>query len=300
MNYRFNNAILFFMTYPYHTTTQDFLHGRFFVVLCFSMFLAATGCASSPRMGVSRIREVTMEIPGLPASLAGYRIAFVSDIHYGNRFPAERMERLVAAVNASAADVILIGGDNTLGTAQIAPFSRLAGGFTARHGVYAALGNHDFYNSRSQSIQTLRREGIVVLDESVVETPAGLTVAGINDLRDLYPVMGRFRDILDPEETTVLICHNPDFAEEGDLSSFDLVLSGHTHGGQITFFGYAPVIPSAYGQKYRTGTVYAQGKPVIISNGAGYSGNGILRFRLFAPSDFLLVTLQPRPPGSDR
>lgn len=275
------------------------MHAVALLVLPFCLLLTATGCASSPRLGVSRVRQITIEIPDLPASLAGYRIAFVSDIHYGNRFSTGRLERLIASINASDPDVILVGGDNTLGTAEIAPFARLAGKLAARHGVYAALGNHDFYNSRSLSIRTLREEGIVVLDETLIETPAGLTIAGINDLRDIYPVMGRFRDILEPDAVTVLICHNPDFAEEGDLTLFDLVLSGHTHGGQITLFGYAPVIPSAYGQKYRTGTVYSRGTPVVISNGAGYSGSGILRFRLFAPSDFLLVTLQPKLPGSD-
>jgi len=272
------------MSHRYLITARFFLHAGALSLLLLCTLIPSGGCASSPRLGVSRIREVTVEIPDLPATLAGYRIAFVSDIHYGNRFSPDRMERLIAAVNAANADVILIGGDNTLGTAEIRPFARLAGRFTARHGVYAAMGNHDFYNGRSTSIQTLRREGIVVLDETLVETPAGLTIAGINDLRDLYPVMGRFRDILDPEAVTVLISHNPDFAEEGDLSPFDLVLAGHTHGGQITFFGYAPVIPSAYGQKYRTGTVYSQNTPVIISNGAGYSGAGI--------------TLQPKHPGS--
>lgn len=300
MNNPLQHDILSDMFHRYHITTRLFLHAGAVFLFFSCIFMLPSGCASTSRIGVSRIREETVEIPDLPASLAGYRIAFVTDIHYGNRFSSERMERLIAAVNGTGADVILIGGDNTLGTAEIAPFARLAGKFSARHGVYAALGNHDFYNGRSRSIQTLRREGIVVLDETLVVTPAGLAIAGINDLRDIFPVTGRFHDILGSDPVTILISHNPDFAEEGDLSPYDLVLSGHTHGGQITFFGYAPVIPSQYGQKYRTGTVYSQDTPVIISNGAGYGGAGILRFRLFAPSDFLLVTLQPTHRGSDR
>lgn len=300
MNNLLQHDILSDMSHRYHITARLFLHAGAVFLFLSCIFILYSGCASTSPIGVSRIREETVEIPDLPASLAGYRIAFVSDIHYGNRFSSERMKRLVAAVNGTGADVILIGGDNTLGTAEIAPFARLAGKFFARHGVYAALGNHDFYNGRSLSIQTLRREGIVVLDETLVATPAGLVIAGINDLRDMYPVTGRFHDILDSGPVTVLISHNPDFAEEGDLSPYDLVLSGHTHGGQITILGYAPVIPSEYGQKYRTGTVYSRDTPVIISNGAGYSGEGILRFRLFAPSDFLLLTLRPTHRGSDR
>jgi predicted MPP superfamily phosphohydrolase len=118
-----------------------------------------------------------------------------------------------------------------------------------------------------------------------------LIIAGISDFRNMFPAMGRMRDILDKKAFTVLVSHNPDFAEKTDLSYFDLMLSGHTHGGQITFFGYAPVLPSEYGQKYRTGTVLRNSVPVIISNGAGFGGN-VLRFRIGAPSDFLLITLR--------
>lgn len=66
--------------------------------------------------------------------------------------------------------------------------------------------------------------------------------------------------------------------------------------GSITFFGYAPILPSEYAQRYRTGTVFKGNVPVIVSNGAGYSGERF-RFRFCAPSDFLLITLRkPAPP----
>lgn len=249
-----------------------------------------SSCAHIPALGVDRVREVDIAIPGLPERLEGYRIAFVSDIHYGNNFPAKRLERLISSVNAAGADCIVLGGDYTRGTREIPEFARMAGRFEARDGVYAVMGNHDFYNGMALSIASLRDEGIVVLDEIAVETPRGLVIAGINDLRDIYPVTRRLDDILDRKSVTVLASHNPDFAEEADLGSFDLVLCGHTHGGQITIFGHAPVIPSAYGQRYRTGTVVSQGVPVVVSNGAGYSGD-VLRFRFCAPSDYLLVRL---------
>lgn len=261
--------------------------------------LACVSCASGPALGVNRIRRIDVAIAGLPPELDGYRLSFVSDIHFGNNFSLLRFERLVAAVNAERSDVLILGGDFTRGTSEIAPFAEAAARFQARHGVYAVIGNHDFYNGRAKTIRTLRDAGIVVLEESAIETPSGLVIAGINDVRDSFPVMGRFRDILDDKKPTILASHNPDFAEEADLSPFDLIVSGHTHGGQITIFGYAPVIPSSYGQKYRTGTVIKDGVPVVISNGAGYSGD-ILKFRLFAPSDFLVITLRSTGPASSR
>ncbi len=220
-------------------------------------------------------------------------MVFVSDIHFGNNFSRARLERLIDSVNESKPDCILLGGDLTLSGAQIAEFAEAASRFKAKEGVYAVLGNHDFYNGRFKTIESLRKAGIVVLDETVILLPRGINLAGINDFRDVFPVINKFDDILRKDAFTVLLSHNPDFAEKADLSFFDLILSGHTHGGQITFFGYAPVLPSEYGQKYRTGTVYKDGIPVIVSNGAGFGGT-VLRFRLGAPSDFLLITLHAR------
>lgn len=275
-------------------------------------------CTTIPPLGVDRVRRVEFTVltaersqNGLSGSglsgaeisagelsdnapLDGYRIAFVSDVHLGNNFSIERFRRLIDSINAERPDCILIGGDDTLGWAEIPDFAREASRLAAPDGVYATLGNHDFYNGRAESIETLREAGIVVLQDTLVQTPGGPIIAGINDFRDVYPAMNRFRDILAPEPFTVLVSHNPDFVEKiptEDLRLFDLVLCGHTHGGQITLFGYAPVIPSEYGQKYRTGTVWKDGVPVVISNGAGFSGM-FLRFRLFAPSDFLLITLK--------
>lgn len=296
---RYNDILLLMVSFN-KTKNKQQIHLLRFFLGSLIFLVTISSCTSVAKQGISNIRSVTIEIPDLPDSLNGYRIVFVADIHFENRFSSQRFETLIRTINEQCTDCIILGGDHTLGTAQIAPFAQHVAALTAPDGVYAVIGNHDFYNGRAESIRTLRTVGIVVLDETLVVTPRGLVIAGINDLRDVYPVMSRFNDILDPAAITVLASHNPDFAEDGDLSRFDLVLSGHTHGGQITFFGYAPIIPSLYGQKYRTGTVYSQNTPVIISNGAGYSGNKPFRFRLFAPSDFLLVTLRPRIPALDR
>jgi len=256
-------------------------------VLTAACIALLSGCASVPESGVNRIREPALVFPDLPPELEGYRLVFVSDIHFGNNFSRTRLDRLVAAINALESDCIILGGDHTLGYTEIAEFAEAAGKLRAKEGVYAVLGNHDFFNGRTRSADSLRARGIVVLDETLVTTPRGLTLAGINDFRDIFPVMGRMHDILDK------------IAEKTDLSYFDLVLSGHTHGGQIAFFGYAPVLPSEYGQRYRTGTVYTDGVPVVVSNGAGYGG-ALLRFRFGAPSDFLLVTLRSTAQTSGR
>jgi predicted MPP superfamily phosphohydrolase len=84
--------------------------------------------------------------------------------------------------------------------------------------------------------------------------------------------------------------HTPDYAEQVPIPNSDLVLAGHTHGGQVTLFGlYAPVVPSAYGQRFRSGLRHTTaGIPVIITNGIGTSRKSV---RLFAPSEVVLIRL---------
>lgn len=259
--------------------------------------LSGISCASTPELGVSRVRRFELSVPAdapSPVLSRPYRIAFVSDIHLGNNFSNERFRRLVNAINAEGPDCVLIGGDNTLGWMNIEDFAREASRLSAPDGVYATLGNHDFYNGRGRTIETLRAANVTVLQDTLVRLPSGPVIAGIGDFRDTFPSMAHFRDILSAEAFTILISHNPDFAEKmdrADLGLFDLIVSGHTHGGQITFFGYAPVLPSEYGQKYRSGWVMKDEVPVIVSNGAGFGGR-FLRFRVGAPSEFLLITLK--------
>lgn len=277
--------------YSFHT-----MHARFCFLAQLIPALAlpvffTSACLSYPAAGVQRIREVEITSQKITPEMDGYRIAFVSDIHYGNNFSQSRLTKLFAALNSSHVDCIIIGGDNVFGTHRIREFAREATSLSAKDGVYAVLGNHDFYTGRALTIRTLRAAGIVVLDETAILLPNGITLAGINDFRDVFPPMNRFLDIIPKDGLTILVSHNPDFAEKIDLSVFDLMVSGHTHGGQITIFGWAPVIPSEYGQKYRTGTILKDGTPVVISNGAGYGGQ-LLRFRFGAPSDFVIITVR--------
>ena len=255
-----------------------------------------------PASAVSRVRAIDFVSDRVPPSLEGYRVLFVSDIPFMNRYPRKRLDALMAEINAQAADCVILGGDLTLSAGNLAEFAQAAGTLRAKEGVYAVLGNHDFFNSRKAFIDDLRKAGIVTLDETTIETPRGLALSGINDFRDIFPVMKPFLDTVPAGDFAILASHDPDFMEKAqgdDLSRFDLVLSGHTHGGQITFFGWAPIIPSEYGQRYRTGTIFKDGVPVIVSNGAGYSGERF-RFRFCAPSDFLLITLRRPDPTKAR
>lgn len=95
---------------------------------------------------------------------------------------------------------------------------------------------------------------------------------------------------LSPDDFVILLTHTPDYAEDVPITNTDLVLAGHTHGGQVTLFGlYAPIIPSHYGKRFRTGLKYnSHHIPMIITNGIGTSNKNI---RLFAPSEVVMIIL---------
>jgi predicted MPP superfamily phosphohydrolase len=99
------------------------------------------------------------------------------------------------------------------------------------------------------------------------------------------------------DDFVLLMSHNPDFSENLPEGQVDLVLSGHTHGGQVTLFGtWALYVPSQYGQKYRTGIVENEAATVIVSNGVGVSTP--LPIRLYAPAQIVIVTLRSAPTAS--
>jgi len=141
--------------------------------------------------------------------------------------------------------------------------------------------------------------GITLLrDEAVWVERNGerIRMGGVSDYRVDNP---RFRPTVrgtGEDDFVLLVSHEPDLAEELPRGAVDLVLSGHTHGGQVTVFGlWAFHVPSDYGQKYRTGRVANEATTVIVSNGIGTST--IPPVRLFARPQIVVITLERSPAG---
>ena len=126
-------------------------------------------------------------------------------------------------------------------------------------------------------VDTLRKNGQQIL------------IAGVRNPFDLKqngkcPTLG-----LAPEDFVILLVHTPDYIEDVSVANTDLALAGHTHGGQVRIFGYAPIIPSHYGSRFLTGLKYNTAKiPMIVTNGIGTSNKNI---RIGAPSEIVIITL---------
>lgn len=234
----------------------------------------------------------------VPQSFVGKKIVFVSDIHHGQYFERERVASLVKKVNELDPDIIILGGDYISGNAgYIEPCFEELSKLEAKMGVFGVTGNHDEWEDHNLTVKSMGKAGITVLSDRGEWLEVGkdrIKITGINWYSSRYfyygPDIGPLIEDAEEDDFVILVSHTPDFAEELRTSKVDLMLSGHTHGGQITFFGlWAPYVPSYYGQKYRTGIVKTDKTTVLISNGAG---NTFLPIRFFARPQINIVILE--------
>ncbi len=255
--------------------------------------IACLGDAAVETMTV-RVHEYVIADKDLPGVFDGFRIAFLTDIHHGPFFSRERIAAVVSRVNGLKPDLALLGGDYVHRGAQyIEPCFRELGKLDASAGVFGVLGNHDHWESAGRTRAAMAGNGIGRLDNSGVWIVRGrerIRVGGagdfLTDRQDLASAAGSARK----DDFVVLVSHNPDYAERLPPGKVDLMLSGHTHGGQVSFFGlYAPLLPTMTGQKFRSGPVETAACRVIVSNGIGTITPPV---RFFAPAEIVLVTLR--------
>ncbi len=241
-----------------------------------------------------RVREYIIEDDSIPDAFSGFRIAFLTDIHHGPFFSRRRVAALVSQVNGLKPDLVLLGGDYIhRGSGYIEPCFRELGKIQAPCGVYGVLGNHDHWAGAGRVRAAMRADGIGLLDNAGVWLARGrarIRIGGVGDLtedrQDEAAALGGAKK----SDFVVLVSHNPDYAEALRSDKVDLMLSGHTHGGQVTLFGlYAPLLPTATGQKYRSGLVKAERCRVIVSNGIGTITPPV---RFGAPAEIVLVILK--------
>lgn len=184
-------------------------------------------------------RRVDVRLQGLDPKFDGYTIAQLSDLHIGAFTPLWWGERWVRATNASSADLVVVTGDMvTSGVAFHEDIAQLVGGLRAKDGVYVIMGNHDYFGEGEPLVTLLRERGAHVLrNQGVVleKDGARLYLAGIDDTwtkrANLDAALAERPDGV----PTVLLAHDPERFASAVEKNVQLVLSGHTHGGQIAF-----------------------------------------------------------------
>ncbi|MBA3515551.1 MAG: metallophosphoesterase [Pyrinomonadaceae bacterium] len=174
----------------------------------------------------------------LPKAFEGFRVVHLSDIHHSPFTSREQIERAVDTANRLRPDIIALTGDYISHERQFAaPCAELLGRLRARLGVFAVLGNHDHWTDAALITDLFRAEGITVLVNQGMrfeQLGDAFWLAGVDDtmvgLEDLPLALAGSRD----DEMKLLLAHNPIILRRAARAGVDLVLSGHTHGGQVT------------------------------------------------------------------
>jgi uncharacterized protein len=210
----------------------------------------------------------------IPRKFNNTKILFISDIHHGPFFSISRVRSLVSKVNAENPDIILLGGDYVHRDPKyIVPCFNELKNLKAPLGVYGVLGNHDHWEDAGLTIKMMDESGIVRLDNEAVWIDKGaekIKVGGVGDYFEDTQNLAPTLDGVKNSDFVILVSHNPDYAENLETDKTDLILSGHTHGGQVSLAGlWAPILPSKYGQKYRSGLIKLENADMIVSNGVG-------------------------------
>ncbi len=229
------------------------------------------------------INKKEFELPRLARPLDGLTITHFSDLHLTGQIKKEYFEFLVDRVNELESDMIVITGDIVDKQRCLEWLPDTLGRLKCEHGPYFVLGNHD---KRLRDVPALRRaleeQGLIDLGGRWLSVGvrggtvvlAGNEVPWFSTIRELEARRPRdsVRDAL-----TVLLSHSPDQIAWARKQNFDLMLAGHTHGGQIRLPVIGPVVsPSNYGVKYASGTFFEP--PTLLHVSRGISGVHPLRF----------------------
>jgi uncharacterized protein len=195
---------------------------------------------------IPHIKKVSFEI-NKPMPGEKQKVVLVSDIHLGMMISNGRLDKMVELVNRENADLVLLAGDvfdEDLGPVIQKNMGDLLKNLRAKHGVFAVLGNHEFYGSATAAHEYLENHNIIVLRDSVAILPNGIAVVGREDItsermyRKQRKTLKEILENVDTEKPVFLLDHQPYKLAEVSEHSVDLQVSGHTHNGQMWPFNY--------------------------------------------------------------
>ena len=244
-------------------------------------------------------RQQTIQIDNWPQPLDGLRIAILSDIHVDDWFITEKKLRtIVDRTHQLQPDLIVILGDYISSdgwvTSRVEPevFAPLLKDLRAPLGVYSVLGNHDWWYSGIRVRRALEQNGIKVLENESAKVDVRGASLWLVGLADLWTRSQRIADAVAtvPEgQPLIVLTHNPDIFPNVP-QRVQLVLAGHTHGGQVRFPIIGPVIESSdYGDRWVSGHVFADNHHLFVTTGIGTS---IVPVRFGLPPEIVLLTLR--------
>ena len=236
-----------------------------------------------------------------PARLEGFTIALLADFHYDALFSVHPLKAAVGMVNNLRPDLVALVGDfvsvpffgsNEKAASHAEPCASLLRQMQAHHGLYAALGNHDFATDPDHVTAALREQGIQVLANRALPVErdgARFWLAGVEDVLYGNPDVDSSLRGVPKDEPTVFLAHEPDYADYVMRYSVDLQLSGHSHGGQVRFPFLPPLLLPDLAHKYPWGLYRIGGLTLYTNAGIGTVN---LPIRWNCPPEITLLTLR--------
>lgn len=234
-------------------------------------------------------KEVPFNSSKISAEMDGYKIAFITDIHF---MTVPELNDVVEKVNKLQPDLLIFGGDAPSSDGAPKRTMEVLAQVVTTDGIYGVEGNHDNYVDLFAAMENY---SITPLSNNGVRIRENFYLAGTEDLWNRNPEIEKAVEGAQSDDFVLLIAHNPDVTMIQDTTFVDLILSGHTHGGQMNFFGiWAPALTlrknvTNYGQRFMSGWANSRdGTPVYVSNGIGTFAD-VPRF--FARPQVILFTL---------
>jgi len=245
------------------------------------------------------VNRQELRLPNWPTELSGVRVALISDLHVGSpHWGLSRLHELVMRANAEEPDLILLGGDyliNDIWFGKHVEADAIAlelGQLRAPLGVFAVLGNHDWWNDGPKVRAAFEAHGVTVLDDEVRRLHfkgKSFCLLGVRDETERLLSAKKELELALPGMPLLVLVHEPDLFHYLDERA-TLTLAGHTHGGQVDLpvLGRR-IVPSSFGARYAAGHIVEGGRHLFVTTGVGTS---IVPIRFRVPPEIALLTLR--------
>lgn len=225
---------------------------------------------------IFQVNTYKVPVKKLPRVFHGFTVVQLTDLHYGLFMPLGVIQQVLQKVASLKKDIIVCTGDyihERNVTKQIDIIWPELQKLRAKYGVYSVLGNHDHWGDFERSLYWLNKNGQNLRHKAVQikKGSAKIWLGGAGDLwEDEVGIDKAFQGAL-PEECKILLAHNPDTADTTFHTKIDLIISGHTHGGQVKFpiLG-TPILP-VKNKKYSSGLIRTKNASLYISRGIGWA-----------------------------
>ncbi len=245
------------------------------------------------------LREYEIALEGWPAQAPSMRIAVLADLHTGSPHnDLNKLQAVVELTNRAEPDMVLLAGDfvihGVLGGHFVEPeaSAKVLRQLHGPLGVYAVLGNHDWWFDAGRVQRALESVGILLLEDRAVRLTngsAGFWLAGVSDFWEGPHDVAKALNEVHSAEPVILVTHNPDVFPQIP-PRVGLTIAGHTHGGQVAVPVVGrPIVPSQFAERYAIGHIIESGRHLFVSSGIGTS---ILPVRFRVPPEVSIVTVR--------